>query len=246
MSRTQRENIFAQSAFPKPIWDKVIAAFDMYEEGNLKDQKLSKKALIALPEIKQHHFQPLCHLPIDIQHHLIDQVIDESISLREMKEQAHHARQNEVIKRAFLKLTNKQSWEEATESFPSFTQDDKLEQFHDLDFKSTIPDPFRTFCQSALNSLISPATTWTKTTALGHRITVVPTTIHEATSENIQEIDNKYAGADLILINTSKVERNPHTESNLDYTLIFIITHLCMHYRSQKLRFKKLLLPQES
>ena len=67
-----------------------MTAFDMYEEGNLKDQKLNMK-LIALSEIKQHHFQPLCHLPIDIQHHLINQVIEE-ISLREMKEKAHHAR----------------------------------------------------------------------------------------------------------------------------------------------------------
>ena len=61
MSRTQRENVFAQAAFPKLVWEKVNLAFDKYEEGSLKDQKLNKKSLLALPEIKQHHFQPLTH-----------------------------------------------------------------------------------------------------------------------------------------------------------------------------------------
>ena len=121
MSRTQRENIFAQAALPKPVWEKVILTFDKYEEGGLKDQKFNKKSLIALPEIKQHHFQPLTHLPMDIQLDLIDEVLDENISLIEMKEKACNYRQQQLIKKAFIKLTNKRTWEEVIESLQWMT-----------------------------------------------------------------------------------------------------------------------------
>ena len=206
MSRTQRENVFAQAAFPKLVWEKVNLAFDKYEEGSLKDQKLNKKSLLALPEIKQHHFQPLTHLPMDIQLHLIDEVLNENISLKEMKEKTCHYRQQQLIKKAFIKLTNKRTWEEVTESFPLYAVDDKLDKFFGLDFKNTIPDAFRNFCQSALNSsLASAAKENCKTTALGHRIVLVPATIHDITSETILEIDNKYIGAHVILVNMIKV-----------------------------------------
>ena len=67
MSRTQKENIFAQSTFTSSIWGKVTQVMDNFENGGLKDQKLNKKHLISMPEVKQHHLQPLCRLPKEIQ-----------------------------------------------------------------------------------------------------------------------------------------------------------------------------------
>ena len=39
-------------------------SLDMYERGDLLDQKLTKKQLIAVPEFKQQHFTPIRTLPI--------------------------------------------------------------------------------------------------------------------------------------------------------------------------------------
>ena len=63
MSRTQKENIFAQSLFSNAIWTKVTEVIDFFEDDVLKDQKLNKKHAISAPELRQHHLQPLCRLP---------------------------------------------------------------------------------------------------------------------------------------------------------------------------------------
>ena len=95
MSRTQIENIFAQSTFSNTIWSKVTIVM---EDGSLKDQKLTKKHLIFAPEVKHHHLQPLCWLPESVQGNLLDVVLDEELSLNKMKEKANKYRQLELIK----------------------------------------------------------------------------------------------------------------------------------------------------
>jgi hypothetical protein len=96
MSRTQKENIFAQSTFTKVVWEKSSSVMNMFEKGELKDQKLNKKHLTAAPELKQHHLQPLCRLPENIQTELLDLMIEKELSLKEMKDKADHFRQLEV------------------------------------------------------------------------------------------------------------------------------------------------------
>ena len=39
----------------------------MYERGDLKDQKLTKKQLIAVPEFKQQHLTPIRTLSVNDQ-----------------------------------------------------------------------------------------------------------------------------------------------------------------------------------
>ena len=62
MSKTQRENIFAQASFPLKSWKMAVVVMDKFEKGTLKGQKLSQKQLVMTPEFKQHLLQPLHHL----------------------------------------------------------------------------------------------------------------------------------------------------------------------------------------
>ena len=57
----------------------------MYENGQLKSQKLSKKCMIAKPEFKQHNFQCLHNLPSVFQEEVLRELIDGETSLEEMK-----------------------------------------------------------------------------------------------------------------------------------------------------------------
>lgn len=150
MSRTQKENIFAQSILSNVVWEKVCTVINMYKEGSIKDQKLNKKHLTSFPEIKQHHLQLVCQLPEKIQCDLLDSVINTELSLAEMKQQADKARQSETIKKAFVKCTNSKSWDDAQKNFPHYVQN--LDYFHSLRFKNDFPEPFKVFCQSAISS----------------------------------------------------------------------------------------------
>ena len=67
MSRTQKENIFAQASFPVNTWTIAITVMDKYEKGALRGQKLSQKQLMVTPEFKQHLLQPLHHLDEEFQ-----------------------------------------------------------------------------------------------------------------------------------------------------------------------------------
>ena len=65
---------------------------NMYEDGDLKHQKLSKKQLTTVPEFKQHHMQPLHNLQVSFQSAILQRVIDKEISLKEMKDEADNFR----------------------------------------------------------------------------------------------------------------------------------------------------------
>lgn len=108
MSRTQRENIFAQAMFTKEIWTLASKVMDMFEEGTLKDQHV-KKGLISTPQVMQHHLQPICRLPTTVQKSLLEEVIQEELSLKEMKDKADYHR-----------------W---AVTFPNFTTSERLQQF---------------------------------------------------------------------------------------------------------------------
>lgn len=56
MSRTQCENIFTQAAFSQNVWDVAIKVMDMYQDGQLKDQKLNRKRLQNLISIHYNLF----------------------------------------------------------------------------------------------------------------------------------------------------------------------------------------------
>ena len=74
MSSTQCENIFTQAAFSPPVWEVALKVIDLFEDGQLKMQRLTKKSLIiAKPEFKQHHLQCLHNMEPAFQKEILQQ-----------------------------------------------------------------------------------------------------------------------------------------------------------------------------
>ena len=157
MSRTQRDNIFTQAAFEKNVWEVTVSVMNKFELGQLKGQKLNRKHLISTPEFKQHLLQPLHHLEPQFQQSVLQNVVDQEISLSEMKKSAADFRSMGIVKSTFLRLTSMHTWAEAAEKFPLFTSTKRLSQYTSLDFKHTVPEVFRTYCQAALDSTATPS-----------------------------------------------------------------------------------------
>ena len=150
MSRTQCENIFTQAAFSPPVWEAALKVIELFEEGQLKAQRLTKKSLvIAKPEFKQHHMQCLHNIEPKIQQEILQKVADREITLDEMKKRATEFRIISNIQKAFTKCTNT-TWEEALRRFPWHTNQEKLKQFAGLNFVRNVPETFRTYCQAAI------------------------------------------------------------------------------------------------
>ena len=175
----------------------------MYELGSLKDQKLNKKHLQSTPEFKQHLLQPLHHLDIDFQDEILQKLIEEDISLKEMKNEAIHFRALEAIKRAFLRCTNCASWKDACLNFPAFTEETRFNQFTGLDLRHQIPEVFKTYCQSALNSQ-APSLGMVKTVN-DARVPVVSGDFQSLSAQDIKDADSSYCGAQLIFTGLPEV-----------------------------------------
>ena len=164
----------------------------------MKDQKLNKKQLTSIPEFKQHLLQPLHHLDVEFQITVLQKVIDEDLSLKEMKEETVKFHALENVKRTFVRCTNAESWVDARNKFPTFAKEDRLEQFLKLDFKYKIPDVFQGYCQSALSS---------KLPALGKvstidnvKVAVIKGELSWIAAQDLIEVDPTYTGAQLILV----------------------------------------------
>jgi hypothetical protein len=202
MSRTQKENIFAQATFSSKVYKIATLVMDKYEEGLLKDQKKSKKN--SLTEIKQHHLQPLCRLPEKIQLDLLACVRKGELSLKEMKVNADRYRQIEQIKKSFVKLTNSRSWETAESVYPNFACADALQQFVSLSFKGDVPKSFQVYCQSAINSKEN-----CEENAFFRRngdfyVSLIESSLLSASKEIIKQHNPQYNGAQIILADFQK------------------------------------------
>ena len=179
---------------------------DMYEDGSLKDQKLNKKHLTSIPEFKQHLLQPIHHLNTDFQLCVLQKVVEEELSLKELKAEAIKFRALEAIRQSFLRCTNLQSWDDAIEKYQAFTNEDCLMQFVKLDFRHGIPDTFKAYCQSALNSEMP---TFGKVKVVnGVRVALVNGILHSLSASDLREVDPTYIGAQLIVTSVSEVCKN--------------------------------------
>lgn len=176
---------------------------DMYEDGALKDQKLQRKHLTSIPEFKQHLLQPLHNLNEDFQMNVLQKVVDEDMSLKELKEEAVKFRTLEAIRKAFVRCTSALSWDEATKKYQAFTTEERLMQFMKLDFRHSVPDSFKAYCQSALTSEMP--TFGTVKMVEGSRVAVVKGTLSTVSAQDIKEVDPTYAGAQLILARVPQV-----------------------------------------
>lgn len=106
MSRSQADNIFSQASLSK---DLAIRVIELFEDGELKDQKLQAKCnILTKPEFKQQHLQPM---PIDFQIENLTKVVNLEFSLKELKVEAATYRKLELIKKTFCRLTNCDTFE---------------------------------------------------------------------------------------------------------------------------------------
>lgn len=69
-----------------------------------------------------------------------------------MKVQATELKQLQSLKNAFVRLTNTDTWEEATTNFPNFATEEQLKKFLSIDVKKKIPQNFVDFCTRAKNT----------------------------------------------------------------------------------------------
>lgn len=188
----------------KSVYEIAQRVMDLYEDGDLKDQKLNKKSLTSAPEFKQHLLQPLHNLDASFQTSILQRVAEKEISLKEMKDEAVKFRSLENVRKAFVRCTSSKSWDDAVTNFPAFTSKDRLMKFLNLDFKQSIPDAFRAYCQSALN-LHMPTLNGVKTTSNGTRVAVVCGPLKTLSAQKLKENDPAYTGAHLILATIPKV-----------------------------------------
>ena len=150
MSRTQCDNIFTQAAFSPAIWEAAIKVIELFEDGQLKAQRLTKKSMVfAKPEFKQHHFQCLQNMNPSIQEEILQKVADKEITLDEMKKMANELRTLGNIEKAFMKCTNT-TWEEALRRLPWHTNPERLKKFAGLNFFKNVPETFQSYCQAAI------------------------------------------------------------------------------------------------
>ena len=69
-----------------------------------------------------------------------------------MKVEATELKQMQALKKAFTRLTNTDSWEEAVTNFPAFATEEQLRKFLSIDVKKKIPQNFVDFCTRAKNT----------------------------------------------------------------------------------------------
>ena len=204
MSRTQCENIFSQAAFAPLVWEKAVIVMEKFEDGKLKDQKLSKKSLISKPEFKQHHFQCLHNLAPSFQEQILQQVADCKITLEEMKKQSNNFRALENVKKVFARATTtNSSWEEARVRFPWHTSEENFSQFLGLNFNKGVPDSFRSYIQAALKG--EKHYEKNRHVYQGSEAVVIELSINNITLAKVQQSYPSYSGSNLILTSIPKV-----------------------------------------
>ena len=79
-------------------------------------------------------------------------MIRRKVSVKAIKTVASTERTRQIIREAFLKLTNTSSWKEAQKAYPEYTTDDILSQFQELDFKEELPEVHK--CDSSARGCI--------------------------------------------------------------------------------------------
>ncbi len=210
MSHTTKENVYCQAAFTQEVWSLAVKVKDAYEEGKLKQHKLSQRNLLTTPDFKQHYFLPLHYLELSFQEACLQLVVDRQLSLSEMKEWCNKHQALSTVKSSFVRCTGTRNWEEAVRRFEAFADEDRLAQLIHLNFRKQIPEPFRDFCQAAVNSENPTAVdcyTVIKECTSGYILQDDPT---DPTATKIKEAISCYTGANLIIAHIPSIYSYSH------------------------------------
>ena len=126
----------------------------MYENCELKDQRLTKRQMIAKPEIKFTQFQALYSLKPEKQVELISE--KKEVSLKQMQSLAEKEKKMSDIRTKFQHLSNSTIWEVALEKFPFHSSDATVEHIIGLDFSKSTPPAFSQFCSETVKQQALP------------------------------------------------------------------------------------------
>eukprot|EP00731_Ephydatia_muelleri_P017004 Em0010g102a len=199
MSRTSKENLFCQAAFPRSVWELAVKVMNMFENGEIKNQKLSKKNLCSTPRMKQNHFVPLHHLDTSFQESALEKVLCKELSLNELKIHCQTYRALVEVRKNFMKCTNSDTWEEVERRFGTYAEEKRLMQFVTLPFTNGIPQVFKDYCQAALTMTTTESSDCFmvhQNDARGYVICADPMMV---TAADIKRTVNVFQGANLII-----------------------------------------------
>ena len=133
-------------------YDVLQEIFDKFEEGQLKGQTLTRKELMATPDMGRcaYAFSNLSTLPDDAVLRLLTDVRGGLLSSTELASEATHLRKLMEVERSFVALMGCDSWEEAVQQFPEQTTREVMARF--IGGTRTISDQrLVSFCQTILD-----------------------------------------------------------------------------------------------
>lgn len=205
MPRTQRE----QAAFQKSVWDLALQVMNRCQMGQLKSQKLNRKHLISTPEFKQHLLQLLHHLHPQFQQSILQKIVDQEVSLSEMKKEASEFRSMCVI--SLLSCDSQVVIPGMKQrKFPAFTSAERLSQYTSLDYKHAVPEVFHTFCQAALDSTATGSLSSSPMTRIdvnGVSVYLIEANFSSISAQSLQRADTSYSCAHLMICNMPEVRK---------------------------------------
>ena len=117
MSRSNRDNVYCQASFSKAAWTLTVKIMDLFEQGKIKDQKLSIRQLTSKPDFKQQYLQPVQCLPDSFKLQILTSVAEKDMSFSELKKAATDYRAEQAVQNTFCKCTNT-TWEGACRRYP--------------------------------------------------------------------------------------------------------------------------------
>ena len=170
---------------------------NLFEKAQLKGQKLNLATLTSKPESKQQYLAPIRSLDADDQADLLSKVIGGELSLGELKTQAQERKQIKLLRTAFVKLTNCESWVEAQDRFPQYASSAKLRQYLHIDLKKALPQTFIEFCTRAKSVGSSEATVCVRHGTVS--AIVLEGKINELSSQTLRSVMPTFSGASLII-----------------------------------------------
>ena len=189
------------------VWELATEIMDLFEYARLKGQKLNLSTLLTKPEFKQQYLAPIRRLGEADQCQLLHKVIDGTCSLTDLKVQAAKIKQMTALRAAFVRLTNKETWEEAQEKYPMYATDVQLQKFLKVDLNKSIPLTFTDFCtratlSEAQSSDVSTGCAVHFETYLGH---VIHSKVTELNGHAIKNAYTDFKGANLSITRFDKV-----------------------------------------
>ena len=192
---------------PKQVWSLAVQVMDLFKKSKLKGQKLRMSTLMCEPDFKQQYFTPIRTLDEDDQCKLLERVIRCEISIAELKEAAGVLKQLGCLKRAFLKLVNIDTWEEAEQNLPQYASTKQLEKFSKINLSHGIPQSFTEFCSRAKQSLdISQAASDELIIrSLDSTCYILTLRFTELCSRSIVNVYQTFTGVSLAVISFNKV-----------------------------------------